>query len=37
MLSEDMQDGAVLYGVEIVNPFGPDGVSPRAVERLALA
>ena len=37
MLSEDMQDGAVLYGVELVNPLGPDGVSQRAAERLGLA
>ena len=34
MLSEDMQDGAVLHGVEIVNPFDMDGMSPRAAERL---
>ena len=34
MLSEDMQDGAVLHGVEIVNPFDMGGMSPRAAERL---
>ena len=34
MLSEDMQDGAVLHGVEIVNPFDMGGMSPRAAERI---
>jgi len=37
MLSEDMQDGARIFGVEIVNPFGAEGVSPRAAELLELA
>ena len=37
MLSEDMQDGATLLGLEIVNPFGPDGVSRRAAALLDLA
>jgi predicted nucleic acid-binding protein len=37
MLSEDMHDGAVLFGVEIVNPFGANDLSPRAAELLALA
>ena len=34
MLSEDMQDGATLLGLEIVNPFGADGISSRAAELL---
>jgi predicted nucleic acid-binding protein len=29
LLSEDMADGSVHGGVEIVNPFGQDGPSPR--------
>ena len=37
MLSEDMQDGATLLGLEIVNPFAAGGVSPRAAELLDLA
>ncbi len=36
MLSEDMQDGARIFGVEIVNPFGANGVSHRAAELLNL-
>ena len=28
--SEDMSDGARLAGVEVVHPFGPNGLSPRA-------
>lgn len=35
ILTEDMQDGATILGVEIVNPFGADGLSPRASELLA--
>lgn len=35
LITEDMQDGATVLGVEIVNPFGPDGLSPRAAELLA--
>jgi predicted nucleic acid-binding protein len=37
MLSEDMQDGRTIFGVQIVNPFGAEGVSPRAAELLQLA
>ncbi len=37
MISEDMQDGATLLGLEIVNPFGANGPSPRATELLGLA
>ena len=37
MISEDMQDGATLFGLEIVNPFGAAGASPRAAELLDLA
>jgi predicted nucleic acid-binding protein len=37
MLSEDMQDGRTIFGVEIINPFGATGVSPRAAELLQLA
>ena len=37
MLSEDMQDGAILFGLAIVNPFGPAGVSARAAELLSTA
>ena len=36
MLSEDMQGGATIFGLEIVNPFGVDGVSPHAVKFLQL-
>ena len=36
LLTEDMQDGATILGLEIVNPFGPDGLSPRASELLAV-
>lgn len=35
ILTEDMQDGATILGVEIVNPFGPNGLSSRAAELLA--
>lgn len=35
LITEDMQDGATVLGVEIVNPFGPDGLSSRAAELLA--
>lgn len=35
LITEDMQDGATILGVEIVNPFGPDGLSSRAAELLA--
>lgn len=35
LMTEDMQDGAMLLGVEIVNPFGQDGLSPRAAALLA--
>lgn len=37
MLSEDMQDGATLFGLEIVNPFAATGGSLRATELLGLA
>ena len=37
MLSEDMQNGATLFGLEIVSPFSPAGVSARASELLGLA
>ena len=37
MLSEDMRDGAHVFGLEIVNPFGKDGLSARAAELLGLA
>lgn len=33
--SEDMSDGARLGGVEVVAPFGPDGLSDRARAKLA--
>ncbi len=33
--SEDMQDGAVFGAVEVVNPFGPDGLSSRAMALLS--
>lgn len=35
LLTEDMQDGATLLGVEICNPFGAEGLSPRAAALLA--
>ena len=34
LITEDMQDGATVLGVEIVNPFGPNGLSSRAAELL---
>ena len=37
MLSEEMQEGATLPGLEIVNPFAAGGISPRAAELLDLA
>ena len=37
MLTEDMQNGARIFGLEIVNPFGPAGVSARAAALLNLA
>jgi predicted nucleic acid-binding protein len=37
LLSEDMTDGLVHGGVEIVNPFGPDGPSPRLQTLLTLS
>lgn len=36
MLTEDLQDGARLFGIEIVNPFGAHGPSARAAELLGL-
>lgn len=36
LLSEDMQDGSVFQGVQIVNPFSPQGLSPRARDLLQL-
>ena len=36
MLSEDMQDGVTLFGLAIVNPFGPAGASAHAAELLDL-
>ena len=36
LLSEDMHDGAVFDGVQIVNPFGADGLSARAREVLEI-
>ena len=35
LLTEVMQDGATVLGVEIVNPFGPSGLSARAAELLS--
>lgn len=35
LITEDLQDGATILGVEIVNPFGPDGLSSRAAALLA--
>jgi predicted nucleic acid-binding protein len=37
MLSEDMADGLVFGGVEVINPFGRSGVSDRARELLGIA
>ena len=37
LLSEDITDGLVHGGVEIVNPFGPDGPSPRLQTLLTLS
>lgn len=34
VLTEDMADGAVLGGVQVVNPFGPDGRLTAAAARL---
>lgn len=36
LLSEDMRDGSVFLGVQIVNPFSPQGLSPRASKLLQL-
>ena len=36
LLSEDMQDGAVLGGVRVINPFDASGLSPAARELLDL-
>ncbi|MBV8800380.1 MAG: PIN domain-containing protein [Alphaproteobacteria bacterium] len=36
MLSEDMGDGARFGNLMVINPFGPDGMSQRAKEALAL-
>lgn len=36
MLSEDLQDGATVLGVEIVNPFTGAGLSGRARDLLAI-
>jgi predicted nucleic acid-binding protein len=36
MLSEDMGDGLVYRGLEVVNPFGPHGPSDRARRLLSL-
>jgi predicted nucleic acid-binding protein len=35
-ITEDLQDGARPFGLEIVNPFGPAGPSPRIRELLDL-
>ena len=37
MLAEDLQHGATLFGLEIVNPFAAEGISPRAAQLLDLA
>ncbi len=37
MLSEDMQDGAMFGALRIVNPFGPDGLTPGARTALGLS
>lgn len=34
ILSEDMGDGMRIEGVEIINPFTPEGLSPRAARLL---
>lgn len=34
ILTEDLQDGAMIGGVRVVNPFGPDGVTPKAMSIL---
>ena len=36
MLTEDLQHGARIFGLEIVNPFAPDGIGSRAAEVLNL-
>jgi predicted nucleic acid-binding protein len=36
MISEDMRDGLVFGGLEVVNPFGPVGPSDRVRQLLAL-
>jgi|HubBroStandDraft_5_1064220.scaffolds.fasta_scaffold74414_3 predicted nucleic acid-binding protein len=36
MISEDMGDGRVFRGLEVVNPFGPDGPSDRVRQLLGL-
>ena len=36
MLSEDMSDGLTFGGLEVVNPFGPDGPSERVRQVLKL-
>jgi predicted nucleic acid-binding protein len=36
MLSEDMSDGLIFGGLEVINPFGPDGPTDRVRELLAL-
>ena len=36
-ISEDLQDGARLFGLEIVNPFGATGPSSRVCELLELS
>jgi predicted nucleic acid-binding protein len=36
MLSEDMSDGLVFGSLEVVNPFGPGGLSDRARKLLAI-
>jgi predicted nucleic acid-binding protein len=37
MPTEDLQDGAPLFGLEIVNPFAAAGISPRAAQLLEIA
>lgn len=34
LLTEDMQDGVVIGGVQIMNPFGPDGSPSPAASKL---
>ncbi|MBW0150439.1 MAG: PIN domain-containing protein [Phenylobacterium sp.] len=36
LLSEDMQDGQTIGGVQIINPFGPDGLTKAASQTLQL-